>query len=444
MFARIFALFSFLILPSINAFSVDNKTSFPDSYFEDREDVVRNSKNMKEFENGKVGDKFIDFNEYKNNYKDLERGNTTNIIKCPCKCKKKPCSCKNDSCHVKPENMPAGIVATDPKSQYRFVPVPMETDEQVNPYFMMLTRQRLMAQTATCPNNDCGKEIKQNNPEQKNNQMNPFKQQNVRNSKFKFYRSLIFGMTSGSASFTSMETPGKAVGNDPNNVIPTGLPTNIMHSEIGANDDGSYTNYTLQKDYSRGKSQAFSLTAGVEYDFSYLFSVMRIEIMASGYLLNGSISNLKNNYRYQTILFSDNYANFAVQDTYGNSRLYVVSLNTHLDFMKKVLPIYPSIGIGLGGGYMNFDGSTNLEGKMVGPLLNTFLHGNIDIDDGSTLFGGIKLTRLLIDPTFKNSYTDRDVNSANTNIKDFRVLYDRTAKMENLRIIAIEGGLRFY
>jgi len=352
---------------------------------------------QKGFENGKVDDIFLNYDEYKKSYKNIEKGNTSNIVKCPCEGKTK---CTNRGCHVKPYINQKG------QTQYRFIPVPTETDEQINPYFMMMSRQRLMANINEKPNLEAAlTPVIQPKPEL------------VHKSNIKFYTSISGSSATGSSSMTSTEVGG------------------IWQNKVVPDSNGEITNFTLSKNYTK-RSIFGSVALGIEKDIP-LMSAIRFEIFSSFGRLSGLASNL-----VSTREVAGNKAYFNPSDNYGNMNVYQLGANIHIDTFKRIFKIYPSFGGGVSVANLELTAPSNASGFV--PLYSLFIHLNYDISNEKTIFAGVKLITTQHSNTLHNNYTDKDLNVANTKIYNDRILYDRNIEISQLKLLAFEVGFRFY
>ncbi|QED23694.1 hypothetical protein [Candidatus Deianiraea vastatrix] len=387
------------------SFATENKPTFPSDYF-DSNDEPSKPNTVQNFQQGKQGDEFIKTQDF--DLKKFENGNLSDIIKCPCPKGKK--SCKQSTCHQKPlilqpEPQQAG------KIQYRFIPVPTESDEQINPYFMMLSRQRLIANTTKETPQIVKPESKA--PTQAAKAPIPVAKQmqlmDIRPN-YRFYGAFSFAYKStGSTSFTSSEQPAIINTN-------TGLITPNGNMK---------TNFSLDKDYT--KITSLSVAGGLELR-TILASAIRLELSSVYSKGSGQISNFKN----QVAISKPS-------DEYGNFIMYQAGFSAHFDLFRYKFKLYPSYGKGSSIGSITFLGSGGSSAsKDQISIKSTYFHINYDISDNTTLFVGNRTS--IISPF--NAFNEKTdvLNAVDTD----RMLYDRQIYAKETTINTTEIGLRFY
>ncbi len=360
--------------------------AFPDTYF-DGTNNVRKVENPNATESGKIGDKFI---TNQDSLAKMERGNTSSVVKCPCKKSGGNCG----GCHLKPTKDTAALIPA--ATQYRFIPMPTETDEQMNPYFMMLSRQRLVANTSKFEPMPA--------PPPPNV---PSKAQIIQPS---FSTGLIYkfisgGALTGSGQFTSSETAG------------TGTAGNVTASS------SEVDNFRIDKNYSRGGSKFLSLGGGIK-----LNKFLRGEISTSINKLSGdaTITNLRG-YTFDT------------SNSYGNGYLYMMGLTGYIDIMSDTKAFYPSFGAGIHTGYLNLPELST--GGAISSLYTLSAHLNFVMDSNTVFFAGIKRIMSKQSYEFESSYTE---TTTSTSLSDARILADRSVTVDPFTLSAIEIGFRFY
>lgn len=405
MFLRFALILIFLISTNIvNGVENAKDKTFPDNYFDSNTENKKSKPNI--FENGKVGDEFI---KNQDSIAHIERGNPSEVVKCPCK-KKGGCG----GCHLKSTKETSAIIPQP--TQYRFIPMPAETDEQINPYFMMLSRQRLLSNTTT-------KEVKMLPPPPAPKPPPEPPKIIAPRQPFRPYNFLSFGsIMSGASTITSYETSG------------TGTAGNIVASSA------EIKNFTVNKAYDSGQSinlgGGFSLQN--EYRFEFAGSVNKI--LGSSTLTNERLNEA-------STADTGDMINFNIDSNYGNAYLYTIGANGFMDMRDTeiIAGMYPSIGAGLHFGYMQLN-QGNANGVMM-PIYTLSAQLNYDIDETMTMFIGARHTMANKDFTFDNSYTDRSDSVDDSNNKallDNRILADRNVKVSGFSVTAIEVGFRFW
>lgn len=401
---------TFLIFTNANC-EEKKVVEFPQEYFKDKKKQSESEETTttQESKIGTKGDKFITKSEYDKKYSSIPKGNESKIVKCPC-----PSGNCQGNCHVK-------VIVNNKTGdkQYKYIPVQSENDAQTNPYFMMIARQRVMAKTESAEST-VFKMPEQTKKDVKKEEQKPVVQQPVvkKPEKTRFYTSVVLGFsTGGKAHFVSKEETGG-------------------YSSTGGvtSTDGPITNFSLDRGY--GTSPYMSVAFGVERKL--LLSAVRFDISSSFRMLyTESMTNV-----VQTRTANGtNVASFTIDSKYGNGGLYTLEGNVSLDILKQVTPVYFSVGAGGGLGYFSFQ-QPSAEGAVF-PVFSLFAHLNFDLDSGNTFFIGPKIT-MSPGGSMTNNQTDRDSNSANTNLYDSRLVYSRTVEISDFSIYGIEAGMRFY
>lgn len=380
---------------------------FPQDYIDKSNQVQEVSQSAPSPDNygvkvGEKGDAYINNNEFRKNYQSVQRGNDTEIIDCS-KCKSGE-SCRN--CHAGAKSAVVVNVVNSAQTQktpvdrqYRYLPMQSENDSQTNPYFMMLSRQRLLAKTDSRGGDEY---FESTSKKQTDQNIIAIQEAPKKNNGFfrsnlgwdnKFYVSLYGGKNiGGSAEYTS---------------------------KIKTSSSSAFSNnFTADADYNSGK--ALGVALGTSYRIPFL-SGFRSEIAASA-----------NDFTAESTI---NNKTYTVANAYGSGRLYSLDYNIYIDFLRQVSKIYPSIGGGIG--LSRFTMNSPQVDSIFGPSYNLSAYLNYDISDSSSIFAGIRV-RMMRD---KDGLTNNSINKkADETLQNS---YENVVDVKGFKLTTFEIGLRF-
>lgn len=416
----------------LNANSAESKKpiEFPESYFKNQQSTdAEKTKDPEDIVPSGKDDQFLNYDEYSKVRSKIEKGNASNVKKCNC------IGSNCSYCHININRQYGGDINAN-VSNFRVLPIPDITDKQINPYFMTLSRQRLMTNTGNDEAFTMPKEPSIISEIEKQESL--AKKSGVLNKSNKTWRGYKFisigrGIAGSGARFTSKESGYLDKSSNFSGTLPS-----------------ETTNFEFEK---RGMAGShFSFGGGVERDLAKFLGV-RVELDVSVGNLSGSGKKTSEpgiDITEASGVTTNADRTFNVSNSYGDMRYYSVGGTVFFDLMKNGSFIYPSIGGGVVGRYIDFQGNPNAKGLIMMSSIAGQL--NIPIDANSTLFVGVKYLRPFESiSTFKNNSTDIVTNSDSSSIddkveyqrKDDRYINKREIEMKDFSTIVFDIGIRF-